>query len=124
MWAVVTIFVRFVVLCGLISVGSLGNGSQKSVNGTRDQTQWIAQALQEIQSVQVDMKRRDLRRLFTTEGGISTRLFRVYVYKKCPYIKVNFEFQAAQGADNPSRESEDDRITKISKPYLEYPRSD
>jgi hypothetical protein len=124
MWTGATIFVRFIVLAGLVCSGFVGNASQKSGRAAIDQTRWIANALQEIQSVQVNMKRRDLARVFTTEGGLSTRSSRVYVYKKCPYIKVKFDFQPAQGSENLSRESEDDRITKISKPYLEYPLTD
>jgi hypothetical protein len=124
MWKRAVIFALIAVLGGLITVGTLGNSIQRSGNATREQNQWIANALQEIQSVQVNMKRSDLHRVFTTEGGISTRLSRVYIYKKSPFIKVSVQFQAAKGNDNPSTESDDDKIIGISKPYLEYPISD
>ena len=124
MWKGAVIFALLVVLCGLFTVGSMGNSTQRSGNATREQNQWIANALQEIQSVQVNMKRRDLNRVFTTEGGLSTRLSRNYVYRKSPYIKVSVQFQAAKGSESPSRESDDDKIISISKPYLEYPVSD
>jgi hypothetical protein len=41
-----------------------------------------------------------------------------YVYRECPLIKVNVEFEPV-GAAGQQKESPDDKITKISKPYLE-----
>ena len=52
------------------------------------------------------------------EGGISTRTRRRYVYRKCGYVKVDVEFAPAGDKDN-NAERPYDRITKISKPYLE-----
>ncbi|PYS25702.1 MAG: hypothetical protein DMF72_00765 [Acidobacteria bacterium] len=84
---------------------------------------WLARSLSEIQTVKVGMKRRDLLRLFTTEGGFSSRTSRKYVYKGSPYIKVDIQFQPAGATGNP-RENLDDEIVQISKPYLEYSVSD
>ena len=118
------ILVPFILLFTLISAAAPGSVNQRSSKGAMDQNRFIANALQEIQSVQPNMKRRDLAKVFTTEGGLSTRLSRVYVYKKCPYIKVKFDFQAAAGTEKLSGDSPDDKIVRISQPYLEYPRSD
>ena len=72
------------------------------------------------------MTRADLLKVFTTEGGLSTDLRRTYVYRGCPYIKVDVEFDAV---GRPARDSEGrvtllegdrDIMTKISKPYLEW----
>ena len=82
------------------------------------ETRWIAANLPEMESVKVGMTRRDLLKVFTTEGGISTPTWRQYVYKKCGYIKVAVEFDSA---DKPAGlERLEDRITKISKPFLQF----
>jgi hypothetical protein len=80
--------------------------------------QWVENALKEIKSIKIGMTRRDLLRVFTTEGGTSTPLSRQYVYKGCPYFKVRVEFQLAKGGDRPEASPEDIIIT-ISRPYLE-----
>src|SRR5882724_5816733 len=61
--------------------------------GTDEHTEWIAKSLKEIESVKVGMTRVDLLRVFKEEGGISTRTWRRYVYRDCPYIKVDVEFE-------------------------------
>ena len=45
-----------------------------------------------MQAIKVGMTRRDLLTVFMPEGGISTRLFRRYVFRGCQYIKVDVEF--------------------------------
>lgn len=72
-----------------------------------------------IQTIKPGMTRGDLLRLFTTEGGISTRRERTYVYKQCPYIKVRVEFEAADRSENWAQIPQD-RIVKISAPFLQY----
>ena len=66
------------------------------------------------------MTREDLSKVFTAEGGLSFRLHRTYVYKQCPYIKVTVEFEAAANPDDGLTEMPEDRIAKISMPFLQY----
>ena len=88
--------------------------------------EWIANSLKEIQKIKAGMTRADLLKVFTTEGGISTGLNRRFVYRECPYIKVDVEFEAvgraARDAEGRVTLEEDGRdiITKISRPYLEW----
>lgn len=83
--------------------------------------QWVANAMKEMQTIKVGMTRRDLLRVFTTEGGLSTPASRQYVYRKCPYFKVQVEFELSDGK---TTESPDDKIINLSKPYLEASISD
>jgi hypothetical protein len=89
---------------------------------------WIDQVLQSIATIKQGMTRKNLSNVFEEEGGLSTRTQRKYVYKDCPYIKVDVEFSAVEAAvdGNANRhdESPDDKIVKISRPYLEYSISD
>jgi len=81
---------------------------------------WIAKVLRQIQKIKPGMKRQDLLKVFTTEGGISTRFQRTYVYSGCPYIKVNVRFKAATNESNGMEEDTDDIIESISQPYLQW----
>ena len=77
-------------------------------------TQWVNNVLAWIATIKPGMTRTDLLRVFTTEGGLSTRTHQTFVLKQCPTIKVAVQFSI-------SRNEADDKITQISKPYLDYP---
>ena len=100
--------------------------SAQSPQKSQGQTEWIANSLREMQKIEVGMTRADLLKVFTTEGGLSSALNRTYVYRDCPYIKVDVEFEPV---GRPARDAEgrvtrveanEDVIKKISKPYLEW----
>ena len=118
-------FLSLILPCALaliVSAQSLQRDSQKSA----EQTKWIAESLREMQTVEVGKTRADLLRVFTTEGGLATRLNQTFVYRNCPYIKVRVEFEAARqpAPDVEGRvtaaEDAGDKIKSISKPYLEW----
>ncbi len=88
-----------------------------------EQARWIAGSLTEMQSIKVGMTRGELLKVFMGEGGISTRTWRRYVYRRCGFIKVDVEF-ATVGDPNSTAESPEDRVTKISKPFLEWTIAD
>jgi hypothetical protein len=93
----------------------------RSKVASSQQTKWIVKSLQEMQTIKVGMTRAQLTRVFATEGGLSTRTRRRYVYRHCPYIKVSVEFKPAnQSKRYPHSESRNDVITKISQPFLEW----
>jgi hypothetical protein len=76
-------------------------------------TEWVGNVLAWISTIKPGMNRRDLLRVFTTEGGLSTRTRRTYVLKQCPVIKVDVEFSV-------SKNEAEDTINQISRPYLDY----
>lgn len=77
-------------------------------------------------TVKPGMTRTQLMEIFTTEGGISTAKQRTFVSRDCPYFKVNVNFRRAveSSADNQPtdwlQELDDDVITSISGPYLQF----
>jgi hypothetical protein len=80
-----------------------------------------------MQTIKAGMTREKLLTVFKEEGGISTRLWRIYVSQDCPYFKVDAEFEAADDPDGPAdedahrlTESSEDKIAKISRPYLQF----
>jgi hypothetical protein len=82
-----------------------------------ERTEWLGNVLAWIANIKPGMTRSDLLRVFTMEGGLSTRTHRTYVLRQCPIIKVDVEF-AISGRDA------EDKITQISKPYLESSHAD
>jgi len=78
-----------------------------------EHSQWVSSVLAWIATIKPRMTRSDLLRVFTTEGGLSTRTHRTYVLKQCRSIKVDVEFSI-------SGNEAEDKITQISKPYLDY----
>jgi hypothetical protein len=96
--------------------------AQESLPGgaafSKQETLWIAKVLNEVKTIRAGMSRNDLLKVFREEGGLSTRSHRTYVYKDCPYIKVDAVFSVV---DAPGlTESGDDKIVSISGPYLAY----
>jgi hypothetical protein len=91
---------------------------------SEERTKWIAKVLRQITKIEPGMKRQDLLKVFTTEGGLSTRFQRTYVYSECPYIKVNVRFKAANHEGNAVEEQPDDIIESISQPYLAWSTMD
>ena len=91
-----------------------------------EHTQWIESILKEAKAIKTGMTRGDLLKVFTPEGGLSSRMKRTYAHAKCPLVKVDVEFKPAQPEEKSRELSErqDDKIVKISKPYLAWPVMD
>jgi hypothetical protein len=95
----------------------------EDINVDADLTQKIEKIIKDINTIKPGMTRGDLMKLFTTEGGISSRTWRRYVHKSCPYIKVDVEF-ASVGDMKSTEENNNDIIVKISQPFLELTIND
>jgi hypothetical protein len=69
-----------------------------------------------METIKVGMTRTDLLKVFTEEGGLSSRESRTYGYRECRYFKVDVEFRSVErpGGDEFGR----DVIVKISRPYV------
>ncbi len=87
---------------------------------TEERTKWISKVLRQIGKIKPGMRRKDLLKVFTTEGGLSSRTQRTYVYAECPYIKVNVRFKALNNESPELNEDPDDIIESISQPFLAW----
>jgi hypothetical protein len=87
---------------------------------SEERTKWIAKVLRQISTVEPGRRRRDLLKVFQTEGGLSTRTQQTYVLIECPYIKVNVRFKAVDAESSVLDENPDDIIESISQPYLAW----
>ena len=95
-----------------------GSGTQS--HDAKSHSEWVAQSLREMETIKVGMTRAALLKVFTEEGGLSTRTQRQYVYRECPYIKVAVEFERVGNTEAPFPENGEDKIVKISRPFLEW----
>jgi hypothetical protein len=81
----------------------------------------ITRVLNVVGGLKAGDKRADVERNFRMDGGLSFTPANRYVFKDCPYIKIDVEFsqQSKSGKYAPT-----DVVGHVSKPYLEYPYSD
>jgi hypothetical protein len=91
-----------------------------------DRRVWVADALKKMETIKPGMTRAKLLEVFTTEGGTSTGLHRVFVSRDCPYFKVDVTFEAVgrpshyrEGRVTPEADGRD-VVLKISRPYLQF----
>jgi hypothetical protein len=82
-------------------------------------TKAIGTVLQAANELKPGMTRKDVLRNFMTEGGLSQRSWNHFVYRGCPYIKIDVTFAIPPGADQ-SAEDAADKIATVSRPYLQY----
>jgi hypothetical protein len=110
----VALFTATLILCSF-STPSFAGGSVDD-----NLTKQISGILTECQKIKPGMTRAELSKVFTTEGGLSTAKHRTYVYRGCPYIKVDVDFTLSDPKQNVLEERPTDIISKISKPYLDW----
>lgn len=91
-------------------------------NGVADAnlTKQISDILAECQKIKPGMTRAEILKVFTTEGGLSSATHRTFVYRGCPYIKVDVDFNLSDPEQKMLEERPADTISKISKPYLDW----
>lgn len=87
---------------------------------------WVIEVLGHMESIRPGMSRRDLLAVFRTDGPnyAGMRFRRSFVSRECSLFRVDVEFEAVgpsqEGAERLA-ENENDRIAKISTPYVQFP---
>ena len=85
-----------------------------------ERTKWIAKVMRQIGTIEPGMRRKDLLKVFTTEGGLSFRTQQTYVHIECPYIKVTVRFKPVDSESAGVEGDPNDIIESISQPYLAW----
>lgn len=112
---------KLLTICSISVVIFVITGFGRSAQPRREATghsEWVAQSLRAIETIKVGMTRKDLLTVFTVEGGLSSRTSRTFVFRECPYIKVDVTFEAVGAPQDKLKEHMEDKIIRISKPYL------
>ncbi len=116
---------KIVMAFALLIVLAWANGAPNCTPD--DTTKWLADSLNEMQTIHSGMARQDLLRVFHPAGGFfsSTRFKGKFVYRNSPYIGVDVEFARPAGeTDDNSPASPQDVIISVSRPYLAQPATD
>jgi hypothetical protein len=79
---------------------------------------WVRDCYADIRAVKPGQTRGDLLKKFKQAGGLYNRRIASYMYTKCPYFKISVTFEPAGPGE---KLSADDKIVKVSTPYLEDP---
>jgi hypothetical protein len=128
--------IRRLLVFVLISIASISASSSvrlahsaKQEQCSQGQLAWVTDVLEKMETIKAGMTREELLIVFSTEGGLSTRLNRTFVSRDWPYFKVDVEFKAAGRSDRDSDgrvtlEEDRDIIAKISQPYLQLSITD
>jgi len=84
-------------------------------------TKQISDILKECQNIKLGTTRAELLQVFATEGGLSTAQHRTFVHRRCPFIKIDVDFNLSNPKQKGNHEEQlTDTISKISKPYLDW----
>jgi hypothetical protein len=82
----------------------------------------LEQALADYAQVKPGSSRGELERYFSRDGGLQTPGSTRYVYPRCEYLHVDLEFELAEPEHIAF--SAEDKVTRISRLYVEYPAKD
>jgi hypothetical protein len=104
--------VTMVSLCG----GSALRGEESSCCSI------VHRAMSATAQIKPGMKRKDVEKAFSEDGGLSFNGEGRYVFKECPLIKIKVKFSGVSGAKG--KESPDDIVADVSPPYMEAPMKD
>lgn len=66
------------------------------------------------------MKRKDLDKMFSSDGGISRINPERFGYEKCDFIKVEVKLKFTEENNKFPKQNPEDEIIEVSKPYLEH----
>jgi hypothetical protein len=95
----------------------------KHQSSSDDHIAWVVECLERMLTITPGISRSQLMQIFSTEGGISTALPRTFVSRDCPYFKINVRFRRMDSGMNGSdwlEERDDDLITDISGPFMQF----
>jgi hypothetical protein len=111
-------------LLAMLVHGSLAMPLRAAEGTDKNLTKQISDILNECKAITAGTTRADLMKVFTTEGGLSNAKHRIFVHRRCPYIKVAVNFTLSDAKQDAAVERPTDTVSKISKPYLEWSISD
>ncbi len=97
--------------------------SGKAQSAEEQQCKLVVEAIEAANRLKPGMTRADVEEDFKEDGGISFPPQARYIYRKCSHIKIDVEF-SGEPMKLAQAPSPNDRITKVSRAYLEYPSFD
>ncbi|HEY5909545.1 MAG TPA: hypothetical protein VJA21_02960 [Verrucomicrobiae bacterium] len=89
-------------------------------------TQWVESCLKDFESIKVGMTRGQVEAKLSMDGGLQGISPARFSHPACGYFKIDVEFDFKRNAADQNRAIVDkaDKVTKVSKPYIERPFAD
>jgi len=91
-----------------------------------EMNEFMESVLRDIEPVRVGTTRQNLLKVFEPAAGLRllSRTQVTYVYRKCNYIHVDFEFEPVGEPQNKSHPRPQDKVSKLPVPYITRPAFD
>ena len=104
----------------------LASEYQQSRMESSEGEKWVVQCLRDFKFIKPGMTRQEIMRKFPMDGGMQTVSPVRFLHPGCSYFKVDvsFSFERNQKDQNRAILGKDDKVTEVSKPYIEYPITD
>ena len=77
---------------------------------SRDRIAWVAKCREELRRIKPGMTRKEVEAALKEDVASQAPLIATFVHRDCPCFKIDVEFT-----------SQDDKVIKVSKPYLDAP---
>ena len=92
----------------------------------KDHTQWVESCLKDLESVKPGTTRGQVEGKLSKDGGLQGVSPVRFAHPACGYFKIDVEFEFKRNTADQNRAISDtaDKVTKVSKPYIERPFSD
>ena len=91
-----------------------------------DHTAWVRKCLEDFGSVTPGMTRGQVEQRFAMDCGLQVPSPVRFVHPDCPCFKIDVEFKYRTEPNDQNRAimGDKDRVTSVSKPYIELPHLD
>ena len=121
-----SIVLSSIILAAVAVSSAFGAASQPDIKQQRDRVVWVVKCLTDFRAIKPGMTRAEVERRLPSDGGIQGYVTVRFVHPECPYFKIDVEFAVRRNPEPENRiaPSPDDKVVKVSKPYIEDPYSD
>jgi hypothetical protein len=99
-------------------------GQTPWAESNKDCTPWVGRCLADFEAVKVGMTRSEIDSKFRMDGGLQALVSPIrYAHAACPYFKIDMEFDFKRNPADQNRpiKGKDDKVIRVSKPYIERP---
>lgn len=92
----------------------------------QERISWVRKCLDDFNGIKLGMTRGQIEKNFPKDGGLYGASCISFTHPDCPYFKIDVEFDFKRNPNDQNRAiiSTDDKVIKVSKPYIEYPHFD
>jgi hypothetical protein len=108
----------------LEKLGKLKPGDIRDANYDPELTKSLEIVLEEVRSIVPGTTREELGKIFISEAGTPSATRGRFVHRRCPYIKLDVEFDPSDPDQKPLETRLTDPIRKVSRPYLSWSKTD